>query len=332
MLSRSAQGLYWMGRYLERTQYLCRLLELQTAALVDRPVRDIYFGWKRIYSSVGREPPGGVLEIDLDDDFTLADSYALADDLTFEKLNPSSIWSCLALGRENARQMRHCISAEMWTALNLSYLRIQRLSMQDIWSSSPESFYAETAAEINTFSGVASSTMYRDDGWRFMQLGRQVEKNQFSVSLLLAHQAETTTEDDDYDWSSLLRAYHAFEAYSRRYSVEIHPVRVLDLLVADAMLPNSLSQSIDSVASELADLTPGPDSGSSAAARRLAGRIGALVHYDWPDREDHEEFLQQVGEYCRELHSLVTASYFEYPVEEMSPHVPTGGAGHVGSG
>ena len=334
MLSRSAQGLYWMGRYLERTQHLCRLLELQAAALVDRPVREIYFGWRRIYSSMSRQPPGGVLEIDFDDDFTLADSYTLADDLTFERLNPCSIWSCLALGRENARQMRHCISGEMWTSLNLSYLRVQRLSMQDIWTTSPESFYTQTSAEINTFIGIASTTMYRDDGWHFMRLGHFMERAQLSAALLLAHLAAGTTnkEDSDDDWTSLLRAYRAFDAYNRRYSVEVHPDRVLDLLVIDPMLPNSLCQSIDAAAAELAGLAPGPDTGPSVAARRLVSRIGAMVHDYWPERGDHEEFLSQVGEYCRELHDLVSASYFEYPVEDLQPRPHSGGAGQVGSG
>ena len=82
-----------MGRYLERTQHHCRLLRLQTEALVDRPVREIYLGWRRIYASMDRQPPGGRLELDYDDDFTLADSYTLADDLTFERTNPDSVWS-----------------------------------------------------------------------------------------------------------------------------------------------------------------------------------------------------------------------------------------------
>ena len=141
MLSRSAQGLYWMGRYLERAEHLCRLLRLQTEALVDRPVEEIYFGWKRIYGSMRRQPPLGIIELD-SDEYTLADSYTLADDLTFERANPDSVWSCFALGRENARQMRNCISAEMWTHLNLAYLRIQQLDIQNIWRVSPENFYS----------------------------------------------------------------------------------------------------------------------------------------------------------------------------------------------
>ena len=140
MLSRSAQGLYWMGRYLELAEFLCRLLGLQTEALVDRPIREIHFGWTRIYNGMNREPPGGSLEPMGSDEYTLADSYTLADDMTFERNNPDSISSCFAMGRENARQMRHCISGELWTSLNLAYLRFQELSIQNIWLASPGGF------------------------------------------------------------------------------------------------------------------------------------------------------------------------------------------------
>ena len=88
LLSRNAQGLYWMGRYLERAAHLCRLLRLQAEALVDRPIREIYFGWSRIYMSLSRQPLGGSIELLGSDDYTLADSYTLADDLTFERSNP----------------------------------------------------------------------------------------------------------------------------------------------------------------------------------------------------------------------------------------------------
>ena len=319
MLSRSAQGLYWMGRYLERAQRLCILLRLQTEALVDRPAREIYFGWRRIYGSMNCNPPVGSLEQLDSDAYTLADSYTLADDLTFERSNPASVWSCFALGRENARQMRHCISGEMWTRLNLAYLRIQSLGIQDIWSVAPENFYAQTAAEIDTFTGVAGSTMYRDEGWSFMQAGRFIERAQLSVSLLLTQLASdaSTKEDSDADWTSLLRACHALDAYSRIYSVEVHPSHVLDLLVTDPALPDSVCWAVDMASAELASMESGPRARSSAAVRRLVGRMGALIHYDWPDREDREEVLLQVRGYCWELHSLITEAYFDYPIEDV---------------
>ncbi len=316
MLACSASGIYWLGRYLERAQHLCRLLRLQTEALVDRPLEDIYSGWRLIYSSIGRTPPSGALELDSDDNYTLADSYTLADDLTFERSNPGSVWSCFASGRENARQTRHCISAEMWTSLNLSYLRVQRLGMGDIWPTAPESFYAELAREIDTFSGVAAATMYRDDGWSFLQLGRFIERAHLLTGLLLAKLGETEAgEPVGSDWGVLLRAYHGVDLYNRRHGVEVHPSQALDLLVADPVLPKSLSRSLDGTVAELAGAGPGPDRNASAAAQRLANRLSGLVHYEWPDREDKEEFLQQVWGHCLGFHNLVANTYFDYQPE-----------------
>ena len=317
MLARSAQGLYWMSRYLERAEALCRLLKLQTELLTDRPIREIRFGWSRIYAALDAAPPGGDFgDVQQTEAFALADSYTLADHLTFERSNPSSVWSSLAMGRENARQMRHCINADMWMQLNLTYLRLQKMRIEDIWATSPESFYSETATEINTFAGVAAATMYRDAGWRFLQLGRSVERAQIATALLLA-QVELDDETPDYfdaDWTSLLRLYNAFEAYNRRYSVEVEPRQVMDLLATDNDLPNSLIRSLDRVARALSDIGAGPDARSSDALQRLAGRAAALIRYDWPDREDRRELLNDVNDHCLDLHNRVAATYFDYRI------------------
>ena len=319
MLSRSAQGLYWMGRYLERAGCLCRLLQLQVEALVDRPVPEIQSGWSRIYAVLDRQPPfGDDLESDESDDFALADSYTLAGDLTFERSNLESLRSCFALGRENARQMRHCISAEMWTCLNLSWLRIRDLDIEDIWKVSPESFYSRTTQDIDTFIGVAEATMYRDEGWRFMQIGRFIERAQLLAALLLAQTATGRAPDTapEAGWTTLLRAWQAFDAYKRSHSVEVRPDRVLDLLVADPRLPGSLHRSLETLASELAAIGPGPNARAGAAAERLAGRLCALIRYEWPDHPDRPALLSQARKHCLELHDLVNAAYVDYDIED----------------
>ena len=110
MLSRNAQGLYWMGRYLERAQHGCHLLAEQFIIIEDRPVEQIDQSWRRLYMAVGRTPLGGHLDpLPDDEDFMLADAYTLADDLTFEPTNPGAIRNCVAGARESARQVRNVI-------------------------------------------------------------------------------------------------------------------------------------------------------------------------------------------------------------------------------
>ncbi len=114
MLSRNAQGLYWMGRYLERAQHGCHLLAEQFIIIEDRPVEQIDQSWRRLYLAVGRTPLGGHLEPPPDDeDFMLADAYTLADDLTFEPGNSDAIRNCVAAARESARQVRNVIPDKM---------------------------------------------------------------------------------------------------------------------------------------------------------------------------------------------------------------------------
>ena len=316
MLSRNAQGLYWMGRYLERAELLCRLLRLQTESLADRPARDIQSGWRRLYMALRRAPPAGGLIVADSDEYTLADSYTLAGDLTFDRVNPDSVWNCFAQGRENARQMRHRISSEMWQRLNLVYLRIRELDIQDIWASSPEAFYADMGADISAFGGAAEATMYRDEGWSFLQIGRFIERSQFS-SELLAQQIVIDVEAGEYregDWLDLLRVSNALEQYSQRYGVSVYPRDVMDLLATDPLLPASLCHSFKVIERELDSIGEGPSSGSFGAVRRMAGRLSALVQYEWPDNYDREDLLNRALEDSRELHFLINAAYFDYPV------------------
>ena len=315
MLSRNAQSMYWTGRYLERTEVLCRLLRLQMEALVDRPPRDIHAGWRRIYATLGRTPPGGSLGPVQGEEFTLADSFTLAGDLTFDRQNPDSIWNCFANCRENARQLRHRVSAEMWRTLNLAYLRIRSLEIQDIWADAPEDFYAGMGAEVGAFAGAAETTMYRDEGWRFLQLGRCIELSQLVSSLLvqqLAMDAETG-EFAEPDWTGLLRAYQAVEVYHRRHGILVHPISVLDLLVTDPLLPGSLCRSFNTIDEHLTALGTGPGEASGAEARRVASVLARLPESGWPAAStDRLGLLARTAAQCRELHFLVNGAYFDY--------------------
>ena len=318
MLARSAQGVYWMSRYLERAEYLSRMLGLQTRSLVDRPLGEIHFGWRRIYGSLNRRPPAGDLEPNSSDDYVLADSYTLADDLTFERTNLDSMRSCFAAGRENARQMRHCISREMWTSLNLTWMKLKDLDIKDIWVPSPEIFYGDMARAINTFEGIATATMYRDEGWQFLRLGTFIARTQLMATLLATHCRVLETSGET-EWTGLLKACQALDSYESVHGIDKRPDKVLNLLASDPLHPGSLLGSLQAVESCLAAI--GTEAGSpdaAAAATRLAGRLSARVKYGWLDSDDRLSLLDDTAQDARDLHDHVTRAWFEYAIGTTS--------------
>ena len=139
MLARVADSFYWMNRYLERVEHIARLIGLQLERLPSSPARDIAEGWRRLFRSLGAHPPGADTYggAEDEDDFLFADGYTLTDYLTFETANPSSIMFCLMAARENARQVRDTISNAIWSSLNREYLRLQEITLVDVWRRDP---------------------------------------------------------------------------------------------------------------------------------------------------------------------------------------------------
>ena len=317
MLARCALDLYWMARYLARAQHLCRLLQLQIESLADQSVREIHYGWVRIYLCLGRMPPVGGLEFDSDDDFTLADSYTLAGDLTFEQLNPASVWSCLQCARENARQTRNYISGEMWQRINEAFLRIRDRNIEEFWETSRPAFYIETLRDIDTFTGVAEVTKHWDEGKRFIDLGQCVERIQLLAALLLAQAEGDRRSDgaDDSDWISLLDVYHGYPVYCQCHGVVVEPRKVEDVLVNSELLPLSLVHSLERQSAVLGGIGESPIPGRRERIVTLAQQARQAVAQDWPGCADREEFLRQVQRSSYELSDLVVDSYVNYELK-----------------
>ena len=297
------------------------MLADQLTALEDRPVDDIDRMWRRLYAGLDRKPVGGSLESNLDDEgFMLADSYTLADDLTFEPNNPDAIRNCIAAARENARQVRNVIGKDMWYSLNTTYLDLCDIGIEDIWNNQPSEFYLRTEAAIRTFSGIADSTMYRDSGWHFLQLGRFLERAQLLAALVDAQVATFPTNKAhiESDWRSLLQICEARVAYSRRYSLEYHPSNVVNFLVSDPLLSHSIRYALTQISSALHAISvyrPALEAG------HLEGRMSAHIDYEWPYRDPEDDFatrnaLCKIRDSCRSLHDTVEATYFNYEIED----------------
>lgn len=322
MLSRNAQGLYWISRYLERAGHGCRLVQIQYRALQDRSVQELDRTWSRLYLSLGREPLGGRLGSNRgDDDFMLADAYTLTDDLAFEPNNADAVRNCIAAARENARQVRNVIGNEMWTCLNLLYLGMRGLGVHDIWADRSGDFFADTQDSIRGFFGIADNSMYRDNGWHFLQLGRFVERAQHMTELLDA-QLEvfpTNKRHEERDWRSLLQIAFARVAYSRLYSLDFQPGAVVDFLVSDRQLSHSIRYALEQIASVLDVVSE--QRPLAVEARRRAGRVAASLDYDWPNQDPGDDSatratLGTIRDACRRLNEDIEASYFNYDIED----------------
>ena len=322
MLARNAEGLYWIGRYLERARHGCRLLRDQLATMEDRPVEQIADCWRRLYLAAGRLPVGGHMESAGDEeDFMAADAYTLADDLTFARHNPDSIRNCVDAARENARQIRNVIGSDMWASLNITCLDLRNVEIAEIWARQPEDFYSRTEDRIRGFRGIAESAMYRDGGWHFMKLGHFVERAQLVGALVDAHIAVFPFDrrDTEWEWRSLLAACEAHFAYRHLYSLEHRPGRMLDFLVADARLAHSIRHALGRITKSLKAVSAN-QAGQDEVAES-ARSMAKWIDREWPkgaghDAEARQASLERLREYCLRLHEDIVACWFAREIRE----------------
>lgn len=319
MLARVADSLYWMNRYLERVEYIARLIGLQLERLPSSPARDIAAGWRRIFRSLNARPPGADTYGDAEDtdDFLFADGYTLTDYLTFEAANPSSIMFCLAAARENARQVRDAISNAIWSSLNREYLRLQATALVDVWRHDPATLYRDIIQAVQLFDGICASAMRRDAGWHFMRLGRFIERIQLVGSLLEAHYAALDDPAEAQgDWVGLLWACDAFEAYCQLYGAQIREEKVLDFLVYDAGLPHALYFAVNGIRHSLEVIDPPSPERISTLPHETAGRLTSLLSHQTTSLAvgaDGRDALSHLVALCRECHETLERTYMSCP-------------------
>ncbi len=323
MLSRVADSLYWMSRYLERAEHATRLLDVNLNLMLDESSTSADRRWLRVLQALGN--PKGV-------EWT-GDPYALTRALTFDTTNKSSILSFIIAARENSRHVREQISTEQWHQLNSLYLHVTRPEMQsdlqaqrlESGSEQPTEFLQQVMEAVHQFQGVTDSTMSHGEGWQFIQVGRYIERAAATAMLLEAYHEDLwghpdpTVEGNEYlDWMGLLRSATAFEAYCKVYTADLTPDRILEFLLLDEKFPHSLRFSIDSLQCAL-DAIQG-DSGRSRAEplRRLAGRLQASLNYSSVEEvlnQDVVAYLREIQVQCRAIHETIYTLYVDYSIQ-----------------
>ncbi len=323
MLSRVADSLYWMSRYLERAEHATRLLEVNLNLMLDESAANAERRWQRVLFALGK-PKGVAWE---------GDPYTLVRALTFATEHKGSILACIISARENSRHVREQISTEQWSRLNRLYLQVTRPELQTGFDPEsptngndlPTEFLQQVMEAVHQFQGVTDSTMSHGEGWQFIQVGRYIERASATALLLEAYhedlwsQPDRIPEANEYlSWMGLLRSATAFEAYCKVYTADLTPDQILEFLLLDPEFPHSLRFSIDSLQHALEAIHG--DAGRSRAEplRRLAGRLQSSLSYSSVDEilnQDVVAYLRSIQAQCRDIHEMIFQLYVDYSIQ-----------------
>jgi len=313
MLSRVADSLYWMGRYLERAKHTARLVDVELQLWLDQSPEVGAGRWRFLLEALRIPAAQGPV-----------DSTALLNTLVFSRTNASSILSCIAAARENLRHVREQCSTGMWEHLNRLYLEVMETRPEDGWMLKSHSFFHAVEEGSHLFQGITDGTMSHGEGWQFIQLGRYVERTDTIAALMethfkrVAHPADQPVESTEYlEWVGLLRAAVAFEAYCKAFTAEIRPLRVAEFLLLSPNFPHSVRFSVDRINAALhviGDLTERREK----LPTRIAGRLRAQLSFSQIEEimaAGPPAYLQNVRNECAQIHSAIQQIYFDYSIE-----------------
>jgi len=276
VLSRTADHVYWLGRYAERAENLARTLDVQyRLSLLPQEAQSDGVGWQRMLTTLG-----------FSDEYAgrhdTLEPHHVIDFLAFDRGNPSSILNCLRMARENARAVRGTISSEMWETFNSTWLEARANAPSRFSTSNVAEFVDWVKYRAHLARGVVLGSMLRDEGYHFMQIGTFLERADGVVRLLLTRLAcEPTCPDgrpvahDYYAWSVLLRALSAFEIFRRVSRDSVTPANVLAFTIFRPDVPRSVYRSTSLVYENLQAVR----NTQSSETERRAGLLHASLRF-----------------------------------------------------
>ncbi len=269
MLSRSASNLYWMGRYLERASFLCRLIEA-TIRLSSLPASHggAEPAWESAIASAGGLYGFEERELPINEE-------QIGHFLSVDPLNASSIRSCLEQARLNGRAVRTALTTETWEAVNGAWLEILRFGTEPLGSAALMRMVDSVSAAILMYHGASHRSQLRAPTYWFLRLGNSIERADNTARLLdvkyhlLLPRSEPVGGSLDYfQWTTLLRTVSALNAYRWVYRDAVKPWQVADLLILRSEMPRSLAACYDDAVWLLDQLAAG--NGKRGPAHRLA--------------------------------------------------------------
>lgn len=243
MLSRVADSIYWMSRYIERAENVARFIDVNLHFILDQEVGS-QEQWEPLVFITGDSQ----LFYEL---YSEANRESVIQFLTFDRRNQNSILSCLQSARENARSIREIISSEMWEQINTFYLKVSDIADNQGNIDSPHDFYTSIKMNSHLFVGITDTTLSHSEGWHFSRMGRLLERADKTSRIidvkyfyLLPNTKYVGTSYDDMQWIAVLKSASGFEMYRKRFH-RISPERVIEFLILDRDFPRAMLYSLN---------------------------------------------------------------------------------------
>lgn len=299
MLSRIAESLYWIGRYVERSEDTSRILDVHLNLLLDDPWASESVVCASLLSAMGTDPVGPVTTADV------------LDLLAWDLSNPASIVGSIGVARENARRCREVISAELWENLNVTWHDAGRA----VRRGRPHAFFTWVRERSAAFTGTADATLSRDEAYHFLVLGRSLERADMTARLVAAR---ALAGDAGPSWVTLLQSCGAYQAFLRSSGGAIDDRRAVEFLLLDQLFPRSLMSALVTAEECLDDLADpgsrlaGRGGGGNGEAYRALGMIRSELQFA-PAAElfdDLYDLMERVQVACSAASDSITRRYF----------------------
>lgn len=319
MLSRVANLIYWMTRYLERAENASRIVDVNTQLVLDAQMHtaDDARRWEPIIFASGDDKLFREL-------YRTADEASVIDFVLFNPRNPNSVLSCINQARENARCIREQLSTETWEHLNRLFLELRGKTVADYHAVGGSEFLAGIRQGVLLFYGVAASMLPRNEAWQFYELGRFLERADNTSRVLdvkyftlLPSVDDIGTTLDAIQWAAVLRSCSAFEAFRKTRRGQITAERVVDFLIFDEHFPRSIRYGITQSEESIRRITRDSDHHFSNTPTRSLGRLRAQLDY----ANIHDvmagglhEWIDDLQTTIGKLHRDIEKTFFFYEV------------------
>ena len=283
MLSRVANSLYWMSRYIERAENIARIVDVNLQLLLDlRNLNEERLAkhWLPIVQTTGDEEKFFA-------SYKKATAQNVTEFLVFQLENPNSLISSICQARENARMVRDQITIELWEELNRLYWFVRTPDARQVWNESPTEFFQQIKSSSLLIIGLSYTTLIRNEGWWFSQAGKYLERADKTSRILVLRYAalpekglpQTVSETDALEWSAILRSCSAWDAYKTIHGAEVSPRFVAEFLLLSEDFPRSVRFCVNELNLALRRISGVAEGKFCNDAEKLAGRLLAELQF-----------------------------------------------------